>query len=541
MGKKLKDYESSPAYNSPELAWIMNRGIIYFTALFLGSILIASIIKGGIDAHERILEPAPVVEEWMTVQAENTMAQNWAENFIKESPGSEYGDWKTTNNFLPRHLVLNDTCRGIESIKFDDALLGTYKGETDSVKVTLQLFGAGQTIKTFEQYAEKMIECGYTETVTPVHGYRAFKYENGFFMTAGDVILGVRTTNEKYVEELFELYDERLITSLRESQCVSLSVEEKDLYRNIYFNPEEYTGYHVETQKINKVSIDNIPNPTNYTVHNIIDNVNEPEGPLPDSFIKLPEPVQQPNIPEKVNKKQEFSELVSYELEDEYGPGCGWEWHNQSVPKVNTEMLKMNQNNVLSAAQERVDEQAKVYVNERMNWATEIMVLLPLIHEWNTYVAEVQEVFEQWETLERERATLKPLWIQYVNNYNDWLTFDERKEEAQEKYDSAVQLCREQEEELNEWLEEYRNSNTVSNIVPNTVTPTPSPDPTVTPNPDPTVTPEPTITPHTPMPNGCLYEPVKPRILDEMKPNEPQPPFIKENVTVPNSWPQPNN
>lgn len=543
--------------------------------------LSGAFIFNGVKSTNAVLSDPVKESPYQNISAIDSNGTKWAKTLINTQPPNTT-TWNVSQKNSPKHILSYNDCTKIENVTLPSSLLSTYEASGNGITTRIQLYGAGQAAETFNKYSEIIKACtDNPEQATNDTGTGIIKFDKGFVITSGDAIISTTTKNESKREELLEFYNEKIADTLYQSQCLSTQVSAKDAKRSFFYDPESYTGLE-ETKTLNtQINLTNIPEPTGLELHEINNNdITEPEGPLPNNLPKLPENIiQKPVLPEATPDRTNFIGNAIYQIVDENGPGCGWEWSAQEQPNYNREDLKTQRQEKIDIEQKRIDDEATKYIVDKFTWSFNAALTAPEINKWNIYVKDINNVHEKWEWLNEQRSLLQQPWDTYVANHKIWDTFDERKATAQREYDDAINQCKQQKDEYynwerewniqyTEWLttkqseqdrtdkeyEDYRrrkaedeNGGLINDIINKNRT-TPEEDErwkdyeqeridftNVTPDKyDGTL-----LELWNNKPQNCETEPERPTIIDEEKPAEPQPPIIPEGVTIPDSWEKP--
>lgn len=548
--KKLSDYRNDSSLVFPTLAWIANKTMIPVIIILTVITVVATSIyyKIGVQSAAEILKEPQSTSPYLSIQAVQSVGNKWASDAINIKP-INVSTWNVDGTMKPQHI--NDPQNCLAETKLPTSLLTTQTASGDNVSTKIQVYGAGQAITQYKEYIKLLSKCvkGNDQNIQNIGN--VFVYDNNFILTMGDSIISVTAPDNARRDELQNFYQDQLSQSLLASGCVTLNIPENSATRSFYYNKDTYTGL-LETQTLNnQVNVDNVPVMTSVNMNAVSEpNAKEPEAPLPADFPVISEKVNQPTLPKAVEDETGFSKDASYQIMDPIGPGCGWAWSSQEAPVFNETSLKNKENETLDNVQVDVNNQAQMYVDQKVAWAEQTADIAPAVDSWNKYVINVNSVHDKWNWLNSERAKIKNSWMSYVEEHDDWFTFDDRKAKATNDYSTKLQQCLDAQTALQNWenqwgaLYEQQQSGTV-NPTP-TTSPSPNADPSVTPDPN-TPTEAPTTSAPSPSPNvsipprpaGCSTLPAKDSIIEQEKPAEPQAPLIPQGVTIPSSWPTP--
>lgn len=558
MSKKNYSYFKEHGYRYPKIAWFFDKGLVYLVFLLAAVVGVSGILWNGASAYNNMQKTLPDNSPYKKISTKETPASVWAKEFIKNKPESEK-EWSTSNNSDPRQPIEFNECNfGL----IDQTVLSSFSAANKKLKLQVNIYSPGVARKDFENYKEKYSKCWELESEwTGDPRTEIITYPEGFFFTYGDVIIFVKHKIDDNQAELIKLYTDKAASSLEQYECNSLLTVTDDIKRNLYYDRKNYTGY-LQREKVDTtLELGYIPTPV-YPEVKTYTYMDEPEGPLPAKFPKLPKTnLTKPIInPPADNKTPNFSQIFIYQVKDYAGPGCGWKWAGMETPIVNTEKLKENRVKDRIETQRKVDKNAGDYVTKQLSTSKEALSLLVTIERWNSYINNVDKVHSKWSWLIEERNKLYDSWATYVANNDNWVNFDNIKKNAQKDYDNAVIACNAANKKVEDWEEKYSNLPEEEPVLEETPTPTPkTPDPTSTASPTSNPTGEPTETESStststktseptsttptrsipPRPVGCSSTPVEPYILSQEKGAKPKPPAIPEGVTIPYSWPDP--
>lgn len=540
--KKYSDYKKS-GVKIPILALFLNSVYTYIVFGLVALLSMGFIFYNAYNSMQEAINPPEKYSPYQEVNSVNTPGMAWASSFITTS---NQKNWVVSESTKPIHPFDVKVCPTFKEIP--QTMISTYSGSGSGIETRIQLYGTGQSAKSFTHYTQLLSDCGLEPQVSSNDIANIAKIEKGFIINMGDVILSVYLNDVEKYDEVFEYYLSNLESTLRESKCVMLKTVPEDSTRSFFYDKESYKGLN-ETVTIDSiVDIDNLPNASHYDFYELnYLTVDIPESPLPKNFPNaLPKEVERPEPLQSISFENSFSDKATYNIKDLIGAGCGWEWAGQKPPVYNDNELLNAKNSSINKVQEKVNNQAESYITNNLSIAFNNALILPKINDWNIYVKNVNNIHSQWLWLDAERDKLYYPWHSYVELHKDWEGFDARKAEAVKKYDDALEQCRVQQEDVKKWEEKYgelarkqedKNTPTPTAIPTpspsasdkSTSEPKPSPSPTVSSSPSPSVN-------IPPKPSGCTNPPIKPSIIDEKKPDEPQPPLIPEGVTIPDSW-----
>lgn len=536
--RSLQSFKDSSTVKTPHIAWLWDRKIIYVISMTVAAIFIGSFLWKGYATYQHIITPPKVSSQYMSVSAKNSPGMSWARTFIAKKPPT-VTTWNVNESKKPIHLFNNCSAGNIPS-----TLLGGLQASGNSTTTTVQIYGSGQAVAQFDAYKKMYRQCFTHFSDDSSSSTKLLKFDNGFVMSMGDAMVGVLTSDNTGRDKMISFYESEMRSSLLGSNCLSLSETAADATRSFYFNAARYKGFFKRQTVSTKVDINNLAVPQKITLASVDnDEVQQPEGPLPEGFPKLPRTVQRPTIPSTVKTVDHFDETAQYKIADENGAGCGWVWSGQTPPVYDTTKLADDKKDALAEAQQKIDSLAESYVSDKRNWAYQVMTVLPQADQWNAYVKNVNAVHSKWSWLNTQREIIEPAWNDYVAAHDEWFTFDARQKAASDSYDKALQKCKTEQDALTEWEKKYGNS-TVQQPDSSEPESVPSPSAVTAPSsrPAPSAGPTPSSAPTSsvpPMPSGCTTVPERPLILDQQRGPEPTAPKIPDGATIPNSWPKP--
>lgn len=526
--KTYKQYKEDEFVRLPLLAWILDRSFIYIALALVFILGTTYWISQGLESWGRIKAEPQAESPYMEIEAAASPGGNWGLTLASKAP-TGFTEWAVKESSKPEHIVDPLSCPAVGDLA--STVLSSRQASGESVNLRVQVYGAGQAPKQFETYKQALNDC-YNATVENRDGINVISYPQGFVFTMGDAIVGIQTPRSDMLEQLYSFYRAEVEATLNESLCRQLLVPATDSTRSLFYDPNSYTGYQKDLELQTQVDLSAIPNPTSVSIFEIGNpNAQQPEGPLPSGIGALPQVVQKPSLPASPENVTGFAGKVIYQVVDPEGPGCGWAWSSQAEPITDAKELENEKAELQQAEQERIDTAAEGYVTSKLNWAFSMASVTLDVDRWNSYVNTVNTIHAQWDTLNTERSNFRPIWDEYISNHELWRTFDSRRAQAQEDYNSALAICTTQNQNYQKWLDQYGPDGQPTVTPP----PTSTPPPTGTPAPTPTSTPPPVIPP---APERCLNEPTPPSILSEIKGPEPIQPSIPDSITIPDSWPK---
>lgn len=557
--KTVKDYNGS--VKAPRLARLLDKPLVYVAFGTAAAVGIGSFIGSGWTSYQNVISEPEVISPYQEIQPVSFKGKTWAEKLVSMKPPTVKA-WETAESSKAQSPINTKICNSLQEIPI--TLLSTHIGKGSKVESRVQVYGAGQSATQFEKYSEKLKNCFSNIKEEKISSTKVLKFTDGFLLNVGDSIIGVTYTKENDSEKLLEFYIKNAEKTLKETKCLALDPNSKDSKRSFYYDKDSYEGLY-EDQKIEtNVDFTNLPEPTEIKLKEVKNPYTlQPEAPLPETFPELPTEVEKPAIPNSVKNVNKFEDIAKYLIADNSGPGCGWAWSSQASPVYDSNKLATDKNEEILEVQNYVNTKTLDYINQKNNWALSIMSVMPKADSWNEFVNNTNKVHEKWDWLRSERLKIRNTWYNYVERHDSWRTFDDRKAAALDAYQKEVDKCELAKEELENWESEWREKFDENEkkrqefLAKQREEQKESPEPTPSPTPEegdeikessePTPAPSPTPTPQETFegidipekPQGCSVDPVRPAIIDQEKPSEPQAPVLPDEVTIPNSWPQP--
>lgn len=568
--KRYQDYKEDPLIKFPALAWLLDRPKAMLPVLGVGIVGVGMVIGSGWSSYQNIMAPPENSSPYQTIEAAAYPGKTWAIELIEEQPPG-VDAWEVSENYRGRALFTFKNY-GTPAQQLPESLLMTARASGSGVETTVQVYGAGQAAQHFEQIVEDLEEAtDYHFEVENVSQSQIARFADGFILNAGDAVIGVLAEPEQ-LSNLESWYIPQVEDTLSDSQCLSIHPRSKDYQRSFFYDREDYTGLLERENIATQVNFGHLPTPSSVKLLSIENpSAVAPEAPLPDSIDDIPEEREKPSVLSRPETRDAFEQYAEYQIIDENGPGCGWAWTARVQPVHNVSMLEQLQQDELEATQQAVNAEAREYITTQREWALQVAQNMPVINQWNRHVSKINAIHDQWEKLRQGRQEIQTDWYNYVQNHDAWSEFPVRQREARESYEEELQQCLAAQEELEEWEEEYGDAEADARAeyeqeleewreaeqerldreaaaereaearedATDEEADEESPEPTPSPSPNPSPTFESPDTPE--RPDGCENEPERPSILDEDRGDEPMPPTIPEDVTIPNSWPKPKN
>lgn len=582
MPKRSREFYRNHGYRFPTLAWAANRAPVYVAA---GAAMVGILGVNAMQAKstlDSIDSPYVPKTPYRNVTATELPADRWAKAFLQTAPPSEK-NWEVASSHSPDQPVSFEECGrlGLEPT----TLYSTHSAEGDATRAVVQIYQPGQGKLAYDSYKKAFSGCTKVTTSPAATSPKTevASLPNGFFFLYGDSLTFVFSSSAARLKADRTFYIDRAAETLPAYGCAELQVAASDSTRNLFaVGEKKYGGLRFEEVVNTQVKLDNLPSPV-FPKINELPSMTQPEGPLDDSIpVVTSKGPGKPAVPAEPDegKTPVFSETVNYQVADPTGPGCGWAWTGQVAPVTSPQELDKKKNDTLSAAQFDVDTDARNYVNQKIEHASQAFVVSASIEQWNAYVRQVVAIHKRWAWLNAEREKIETPWYNYVEAHDEWSSFDARKSAARKAYEYDVRQCDAANDAVTEWESLYGGmADSASDEVfvepaayfpaaPAPVTPSPAPpktpgkrtpSPSKTPSQSPTGTPEPSspavpseepVDPVVPTPEPTPEIPPRPEgcggveepdILSQEKGVEPQPPARKRGVTIPQSWPRPKS
>ena len=453
----------------------------------------------------------------------------------KDFPGVSYpksltdsigGDWRGTG--VKNAAMIPDSCVVVPDAA---SMLVQQTFASSAGKLTIQVYGAGQARRQYDQYVNSLSNC-YTgmkadgQTTT---------YPGGMLTTAGDVIVSYTGSNAGLMSRLPGVVRARLSGS----GCVALDEQSGDATRSFYYDDRTYTGLiQRETVSIAPTYVDAaspqsladagghleavFKDPT-------IQSVSRPEAPMPGGMkTSLPSAPSQPTLTSAPTKPSS-SKVISYQVVDAKGPGCGWSWSGQSTPTFDSKRLAANSRTLRENARNDLRTAVASYNQQTAAWSANTTLAMSFETSWDSYVSDVNAVYAAWKDLNGKRDAFKPTWDAYISKYTTWKQWDGKRTDAANQYASDLQKCE------------------AAKTATATATPSPDPSPSASPttgddtsasSPSASPSPSPTATDNDKAKADCAGTVARPAILDQQKPSKPDRPSLPSGMTIPDSWTQ---
>lgn len=496
----------------------MNKKVSMLTKLTLTPLLISGVGFTVVDSVYKIPEEKTAESPYRNVVAQNSMGSSWLDSFLGTQPfshslGGDITQWSKTT--ATRTLIPSDETNCVSPQPMPPYILDVQGAKNNLIEVNAAITQPGLSKDIINRYEERAADCNVKfkrvseDEVELGNDTTLLFYGDTIVSLSFDKVKNMSKTDK---DQIVEETRQAIMRTLEQSQCLSISTSVNDKYRNIYYTVDnEPVGLFKDEEVLTTVDLENLP--TLSTVEEKLvnyPNLTKPEAPYPVDFPDVPAKQEMPEILELPQMTNDvYAKNINYEIVDENGAGCGWSWAiNQESPVYDKEKLTNEANTLRNDALKEVNVKASEFVNNYMDSFSVVLNQQVDIVKWNNYVDNVNSVHNRWNELTEARKSIKTSYLNYVNSYNSWLTFDERKNMALETFKKMNDECIRREEEHAQWLEKKKenSANRVNNAN--------------------SADKEPIV---------CSFGVPRPSILDTDKPAEPT--FnIPEGVTIPNSW-----
>ncbi|MCH9814888.1 MAG: hypothetical protein K0U64_00370 [Actinomycetia bacterium] len=270
--------------------------------------------------------------------------------------------------------------------------------------------------------------------------------------------------------------------------CADLNPTVSDAKRSPWHDPDAYTGLLDKTQVSVTKPVVTVAVPKKRPNLDDLEIVERPAPPVgvPIWPASLPNAVSAPNRPERP-KDPKTKRMVSFQIPDPVGPGCGWDFTTSPAIPFTQEESDADRTAQTAQAKQRLEEAVNQWGLKETQWRQDMVQYYRTAEKYRVYAGEVQTVATAWDKIRSAWA-----WYQTQQAQREAAIAD-RKAWVAARAEAEVQ-----------WT---------TNRCPAGVVPTPTPT-TVPPTPG---APTPTPTP------ACLIQP--PAILAETKPKIPPEPI----------------
>lgn len=468
---------------SPLAAFIFDRWYVFGAFCLVAVLVITTVVTQGFRDLDAMAAPPEDDSPYREMEARDFLGKRFVADFVQQHPDEiDSDDWDADDSArTPEPVFSVETCPDLGSVP--NSLLTTYRGQGDGLTVLSRVYGAGQARDHFERVRNVLEDCEdvsdlETFTTSTDPELAAFSFESGgdeyAVFTAGDVINEVSVGSDDApvsLSEAVDYYAEYSVESLQREEwvCYDLTPSADDAQRSFFYDYANYEGLYDSEELTNETDISNLPSPAlvrdgNDGATSVIRQPENPdsevpESPLPDDMDEeTPREPSRPVIPSEFETQEEFSETAVFEVSDWDGPGCGWSWSAQISPIYDEEAIEHNRNVIMTETQNDVERQAGSYLNRNHDYTLSVLRQDIVITNWNEWVDNVNSIHDSWQWLEEQRDILWEAWETYLANHEEWSSFPDRQDAAQEEYDEAIEQCLNQREEVQEWDDRYREA-----------------------------------------------------------------------------------
>lgn len=516
--------------------------VLTVLAVVAGVILSGWLVWSAVSTYQRILsrdaDDSPYSAQY---QAETFPGIEYMNAVLADAP-SGFDGWRvsTAQNEM---RMLPSNCSSVEG---SPALLAQKMASGDGYSVTIQVYGAGQARTQYEKLKDAIVKCSPNNHQTD----EMISYDNGVLATYGDTIISIIASNTEQRDELSKVMNERVVSQLMQTGCISLTETTDDAKRSFYYDRNAFTGL-IEKQTVTQevslldasipVVLSGDTSDMNATMSAVFKNPKDdapmqPSAPLPSGMTTdLPDTPGFPNIAPLPSKPGNTKDIY-YQVADTKGPGCGWAWSGQAVPDFDTSAMEKNHEILVKNAKMEIKNNAEQYNTSIITWSKQTATALSFESDWDQYTRKVNDIYKSWTGLNQRRDELKTPWYNYIQGLQTVIDWDNAKAAAAEEWNDTITTCIKTEKEKDN----------------ESVTPTPSPSPSgsSTPSDDPSEDPQKEkdngdttkndakvrMRTDSEITEQCISQTAFPSILTQQRPAIPAKPSIPENTPIPNDW-----
>ena len=378
--------------------------------------------------------------------------------------------------------------------------------------VTVAAYGAGQGAVAFSSLARQVNEhcanrsgtaylVGGTGAGVDAATARINRSGGGttaFFWRRGDIVAMVASTGPTAAMGMVREYDARIAAALV-GVCVTTDSAILDARRSPYVNRSRFTGLTVAAPVPLPLGVF-APKPVKSQPVVDLPTVNRPDAPASPFWPeRLPSPVQTPEAP-KVPRFPVLNRTVGVRVLDTQGPGCGWSFTGQLVPRFDAAAASAKAAADLEAGTRTLDKDIASYVAKVPDYRAAYSRYLAEVRDFRSYAQAVDTVAAAWDVIRMDQAQYREAVDRYTAAMAARDAFLVTQAAARYAYERDLALC-------------------AGRI------PAPPPTPIAVPTTVPTTVPPtatPTAPPTTAPPLRC--PPVPAQIITQTAPPLPQPP-----------------
>lgn len=509
---------------------ILGRSVVILcmiAAVLLSSWFIVKAVRSYIDLSTTKVDNSPYSSKY---QAKSYPAEQFLNTMVTTVPkGIAQNDWNTIKD-SDNVDIIPDSCTVVPT---SNALLMSKGASGKSYKVGVQVYGAGQARIQYEKYAASLQKCYSNATASA----QSIEYPDGYLVTFGDTIISVLTKDDNLKSVLIPWFSGSVVTdALKNTQCLSTAETVDDAKRSFYYDGNSYTGL-IKNETVSESVTFIEPSSPQYAEDNSYDaskifkdptiqTVSAPLSPLPSGMsATLPSAPSLPSFSAQPSKPA-VSKVISYQAADLSGPGCGWSWSGQTVPKFNTKLLDSNRSTLIKNAKQEISNNANAYNQQIVDWSQSVTYAMDFSTQWDAYTNSTNTVYASWKTLNDARNSLKPQWDAYIALWKTWSTWDSKRSEAANQYAKDLQTC------VTDATSDSTSTPSDSPSASSSPSASDSASPSATATPSPSTSSDDAAT----IQKNCEGKVAKPDILTQTKPSKPSRPTIPDGVTIPDSW-----
>lgn len=432
----------------------MSMGISRFYKYIAAGIVSTSFIAVGVCCFQSFMSVhsafvKPVVETPYRSVAVNSVrfpAKDFVNAFVSESAPNSKGGFVSD---LDKRMFP----AGCETPAEPVSVVFARSVHNNTYSVRVQAYGSGQAKTHFDSYVKYLnTTCGL-KTMVDKANPNIVTYPDGALMTSGDAIVALvykDNLDDKAKNGLVSWYFDRLKTFLRDSHCKSLNEFSEDSKRSFYYNQGDYNGLisneivsvaHSELKpaKFKRFEAGRWNSKIVWGEFNT--SLQPPEAPLPKGVnASIPSAPNRPTL-SAPPAEPSVDKVIRYQVPDEAGAGCGWDWSGQVKPVFDNASMRTNALNLRNKTKKELLAARSSFEGVLGRWTFNTAQKLPFFNDWDDYRKRAQDTVNSWNTLNNARKRLMPLWDKYVNDLYDWYLQHFRREAAQDAYNTALKPC----------------------------------------------------------------------------------------------------
>lgn len=442
-------------------------------------------------------------------QAKTFPGIEFMKSTLKDAPDG-ITEWNQTDD-ASLMKILPTNCKAVSG---SQAMLAQRQASGNGYSVAIQVYGAGQARTQYENLKSSLTSCYPSAKSTN----ESVDYDKGYLMTYGDTIVSIMADGDTKTK-LVDSIRQKTIDNLTSTGCVALTETVDDAKRSFYYDRNSFVGY-MKTETVKQdvklldPSVPQILSAGKDDMSSVMSTIYKdpkaqavamPQSPLPNGMVTtLPTAPGIPSI-SSIPTKPATEKTITYQAADPDGPGCGWRWSGQVVPKFQEKTLEKSHSVLVSNAKTEIKNNAQQYNQQVIDWSRQTVLALSFTTKWDEYTSKTNAIYASWNDLNTKRDALKPQWYAYIEDLENWATWDQKRSNASNKWSNDIQNCVTSETQQND---QSTDGNTKSDAE---------------------------------IRSDCEQKTAKPAILSETKPNRPTKPTIPDNVTIPSGWPTEDN